>query len=158
RPALDGFTYSTTEHRYRYIWQAEPEFANTCELFTLKLRDGSVHQLRFHFAPFRWLAPIQRWATPNSAIPGQKLAMSFRAGPPVVPASELVVDGFPQSRQINCSDTNRVGDLDATDPPGVGSVTRNGLVYSYTWQTERAWSGTCRRFRILLQDGTSELA
>ena len=45
--------------------------------------------------------------------------------------------------------------------PGAGDGTPAGLVfgassshYSYGWQTDAAWAGTCRQFRLQLNDGT----
>ena len=48
--------------------------------------------------------------------------------------------------------------------PAAGAGTTAGLSYgvasghyTYGWQTDAGWAGTCRRFEIQLNDGTSTL-
>jgi hypothetical protein len=42
-----GLYYDTKTSTYRYVWQADKSSKGTCQLFTLKLVDGTEHQLLF---------------------------------------------------------------------------------------------------------------
>ena len=44
-----GLTYDTSSNFYTYVWKSEKKMADTCQMFTLLLMDGSDHLAYFHF-------------------------------------------------------------------------------------------------------------
>jgi WD40-like Beta Propeller Repeat len=68
----------------------------------------------------------------------------------------VIMDWAPISRQIPCDST----ELGPWGTQTTGSLSYNGSIdrYTYLWQTERAWAGTCRQFMIALDDRTYRFA
>jgi Tol biopolymer transport system component len=68
----------------------------------------------------------------------------------------VVMDWAPISRQIPCDST----ELGSWGTQVTGSLSYNGSIdrYTYLWQTERAWAGTCRQFMLALDDRTYHFA
>jgi virginiamycin B lyase len=56
-------------------------------------------------------------------------------------ASDVVADGFPVSRQVDCADPSI--DRTAASPADARLSTRQTLLVT-RWRTDRAWAGTCR--------------
>jgi YVTN family beta-propeller protein len=59
--AADGLLFDETTGAYTFAWQTERSWAWTCRAFTVKLRDGSVHQLVVRFCPSRWYYWRRYW-------------------------------------------------------------------------------------------------
>lgn len=68
----------------------------------------------------------------------------------------VVMDWAPISREIPC-DTTELGPW-GTQTSGSLSYNQSLDRYTYLWQTERAWAGTCRQFLIALDDRTYHFA
>jgi WD40 repeat protein len=68
----------------------------------------------------------------------------------------VVMDWAPISRQIPCDST----ELGPWGIQTTGSLSYNDSLdrYTYLWQTDRAWAGTCRQFMIALDDRTYHFA
>jgi hypothetical protein len=66
----------------------------------------------------------------------------------------------PTSQQIDCSSKSPMGSLSATNPPASSglSYTAKKNQYTYAWQTDKTWAGTCRQFILTLKDGTQHVA
>ena len=66
----------------------------------------------------------------------------------------------PTSQQIDCSSKSLMGSPTATNPPGSSGLSYQAKKnqYSYTWQTDKTWAGTCRQFILTLNDGTQRVA
>jgi hypothetical protein len=60
------------------------------------------------------------------------------------------------SRQISCDGrpTEQVPDTAPTGPSELTFIAAEEE-FLYTWRTERAWAGTCRRLTVRLNDGTA---
>jgi Tol biopolymer transport system component len=65
---------------------------------------------------------------------------------------------FPKSRTIGCDGEAPWGALTSTQATKPLSYDTGTGIYSYTWQTERAWRGTCRQFVLKLDDHTYQRA
>ena len=68
---------------------------------------------------------------------------------------DIVAEGYPESQQIDCGGLTPIED-DATpiqSKRGLGYNPNQGI-YTYLWETDRGWDGTCRRFVVRLDDGT----
>jgi hypothetical protein len=70
----------------------------------------------------------------------------------------VFADGFPTSVAIPCPawTPHSVPAAGAGATAGLSFGTSSGH-YSYGWQTDPSWAGTCRRFEIALNDGTGPI-
>jgi hypothetical protein len=68
----------------------------------------------------------------------------------------VVMDWAPISRQIPCGST----ELGPWGTQTTGSLSYNESLgrYTYLWQTDRSWAGTCRQFMVALTDRTHHFA
>jgi hypothetical protein len=72
----------------------------------------------------------------------------------------ILSDNSPTSKQINCTTKAAIGDSIITQSwhnRGLSYVA-NAKTYSYTWQTEKEWKGSCRQFDLNLKDGSTHSA
>ena len=69
--------------------------------------------------------------------------------------SNIFADGYPTSEAIPCpaGTPHSVPAAGAGSAPGLDFGVASGH-YIYGWQTQAAWAGTCRRFEIVLNDGS----
>ena len=44
-----GLTYDSSSSIYTFVWKTEKQMADTCQMFTLLLNDGSDHLAYFQF-------------------------------------------------------------------------------------------------------------
>jgi len=72
---------------------------------------------------------------------------------------DVIVEGYPQSQAIAC-DHSSSGDSVPTNSAGGSALSYDAAKdqYVYTWQSEKSWSGTCRRLVVLLKDGSYHYA
>jgi len=85
---------------------------------------------------------------------GRRILLAFRLG--VDRASNVVAAGYPRWRQIECAErgpgtTTKGNNLHFTPDPGSDR-------YALVLETSRAWSGTCMRLSLKLNDGTQSSA
>jgi hypothetical protein len=68
----------------------------------------------------------------------------------------VIMDWAPISRQVPCDST----ELGPWGTQTAGSLSYNESLerYTYLWQTDRSWAGTCRQFMIALDDRTYHFA
>jgi hypothetical protein len=73
---------------------------------------------------------------------------------------QVIAAGFPVSVQFDCGSRDRVGDPAATNTAGRSSLSYDPSsgTYAYVWDTEKAWSGTCRVLAMRLADGSWHMA
>jgi hypothetical protein len=126
---------------------------------TITVSDGVGHQATAS-CQYRVIYDFQGFFAPLSNTP--KL-IDVKAGD-IVPASfslggdqglAVIAVGFPQSGVVSCTSP-------ATLSSGLATVASrpldyskvNGGRYRYSWQTSKAWAGTCRQFILALADGT----
>jgi hypothetical protein len=64
------------------------------------------------------------------------------------------------SQQIVCGNKSLVGSPAATNPAGTSGLSYQAQKdkYTYAWQTDTAWAGTCRQVTLTLNDGTQYVA
>jgi photosystem II stability/assembly factor-like uncharacterized protein len=67
----------------------------------------------------------------------------------------VFADGYPTSEQIPCPSgtPHSVPAAGAGSQAGLQYGTASGH-YTYGWQTDPSWAGTCRRFEVVLNDGS----
>jgi hypothetical protein len=71
----------------------------------------------------------------------------------------IIAPNYPQSQRIDCNSQAPV-DLVEETTTGPSGLRYDAVAdqYLYAWQTNRAWSGTCRQFILRLDDGTDHIA
>ncbi len=100
--------------------------------------------------PFEWAGGIVAKPGVNNATAGDNLIVTFSLGGP---QGLGAIHNLPRHRRVNCD----------TDKPLSRAVygrvslpvwdVKLGL-YRFTWRTNAAWAGTCRRLIVRLNDGT----
>ena len=112
--------------------------------------------LHYDFSGF--LKPIRNLPEVNSAKAGNSVPVKFSlAGDQGL---DFIVDGYPQSQEIDCETGDPIGDSEATATAGGSNLTYDAKAeqYIYVWQTDKAWKGSCRRLDLFLKDGTHHYA
>jgi hypothetical protein len=94
----------------------------------------------------------------NLTKAGQSVPVKFSLGGDQGPA--IFAAGYPQSTEITCNSGSSVNTASETVAAGSSSLSYDVLTdtYSYIWQTEREWAGTCRQLDVKLADGTTHSA
>lgn len=67
----------------------------------------------------------------------------------------VIAPGYPASQQVTCDTGEATGAAAPTATPGNSKLSYGGGQYNYVWKTEKSWSGTCRKFELKLDDGSS---
>jgi hypothetical protein len=72
----------------------------------------------------------------------------------------IFATGYPKSQQITCDASAPVDDSIPTVTAGNSALTYDAASdqYTYTWKTDKAWVGTCRRLIVGFVDGTTQRA
>jgi hypothetical protein len=115
----------------------------------------SVHSYHVHYA-WQGFSPVTNSSTSklNLVHAGDLIKLGF--GLQGNRGSDIFAAGSPGSVAVSCP---------AWTPhsvPAGGAGTTAGLSfgvasghYTYGWQTDPAWAGTCRQFQLQLKDGTA---
>lgn len=98
-----------------------------------------------------FFAPISNTGL-NSATAGGVNPVKFSLGGNR--GLDILAAGSPTSTQINCVTLATIGSPTATAPAGKSGLKYDAgsNQYSYAWQSEKAWKGTCRRLDLTLID------
>ena len=100
------------------------------------------------FAP-----PIENLPIMNDDNAGRTIPVKFSlAG---FHGLDVFAQGYPKSQPIDCSTGAPTGAATPTSSIGLAYEPLTDQ-YNYTWDTDRAWSGTCRQLIVLFRDGTTE--
>ena len=115
-------------------------------------------------APSATYHVIYDWDGYLSPISNPPVLNKHKAGKPALLRFDLGADyglsilgGTPTSRPIDCSTLEPAGRATAVESPTLSYSTRTGE-YTFSWQTAKAWRGTCREFTLELDDGTTHSA
>ncbi|MCZ0983113.1 PxKF domain-containing protein [Streptomyces diastatochromogenes] len=108
----------------------------------------------FPFAGF--FAPVHNLPDVNSVNAGRSVPMKFSLGGDK--GLGVLANGSPWSQRTDCG-------TGAVDTIETGAASVSGLTYdaasgtyTYVWNTDRSWAGTCRTFHLTLTDGTDHTA
>jgi Concanavalin A-like lectin/glucanases superfamily len=98
-------------------------------------------------------APVINVAKAGSSVP-VKFSLTGYQGMDVLAASS------PGSQAVACDDSGSLDTVEQTATAGASSLTYDAAAdrYVYVWKTEKAWSGSCRRFLLRLSDGSLHTA
>jgi hypothetical protein len=102
--------------------------------------------------------PVENLPTVNIVTAGQAIPMKFSLGGNQ--GLNIFAVGYPISSPIAC-DANEPGStIEETVNAGGSTLSYNTTTdqYTYVWNTNKAWKGTCRMFVVKLADGTEHFA
>jgi hypothetical protein len=68
---------------------------------------------------------------------------------------DIFAEGYPKSRQIDCASSAPLDGIEQTLSAGESGLAYDATTdrYTYVWKTKQAWSGTCRKLVVKLDDG-----
>ena len=67
----------------------------------------------------------------------------------------VLASGYPRSQRIDCTTLNPIGAAVTINTTAAGGLAYNGSHFHIIWKTDKTWSGICRQFILLLDDGTT---
>jgi hypothetical protein len=139
-------------HRADETWtdittSQDPAVDEVCGV-TTSLSPFVVATELYPFAGF--YAPLANPPTINLAKAGAQLTLKFSLGRDL--GMGIVAEDSPLSYPIDCTSSARIGPRSVPE----FRLTYETKVsrYSIRWRTERAWSGGCREFEVVLLDGS----
>jgi hypothetical protein len=99
--------------------------------------------------------PIENLPVMNDDNAGRSIPVKFSlAG---FHGLDVFAQGFPKSQPIDCSTGAPTGAATPTSSLGLAYEPLADQ-YNYTWDTDRAWNGTCRQLIVRFRDGTEKRA
>ena len=107
---------------------------------------------RFAFAGF--FPPIRNLPAMNKAKAGSAIPVKFSLGGDY--GQDIFAEGYPMSYALDC-DSGETDDAMATETPGGSELQYDAYEdqYVYVWDTDKAWSGSCRQLVIEFYDGAA---
>jgi Tol biopolymer transport system component len=113
--------------------------------------------------PYRVLYPFRGFLQPLLNLPLLNMVNAGQGAPVKFSLTGnrglTILAGSPSSQKVNCDLTVPTGDV-PTVTAGSSSLSYDAKTdtYTYTWKTDKAWSGTCRQFTMKLADGSTKVA
>jgi Tol biopolymer transport system component len=128
--------------------------------FWVRARDAAGNETlenRGYDVVYNWsgfLSPLENPPAFNVFKAGHGIPVRFSLGGNY--GLSVVMDWAPISRQIPCDST----ELGPWGTQTTGSLSYNDSLgrYTYLWQTDRSWAGTCRQLMVALDDRTYHFA
>jgi hypothetical protein len=110
------------------------------------------------FAFGGFFSPVDNQPTFNRTKAGSAIPVKFSLGGNHGP--NIVAAGYPASQQLACNTSAAVDDIEQTTTAGASGLSYDAAAgqYTYTWKTDKAWSGSCRKLIVRLNDGTDHVA
>ena len=105
-----------------------------------------------------FMQPVDNPPVLNSVRAGQAVPVKFRLGGDR--GLDVLATGSPTSATIPCAGGAPKDPIEETATAGASDLQYDVATqtYTYVWKTQKAWSGTCRRFTLRLDDGTVRTA
>ena len=128
---------------------------DNCGVQTTRTFNLSVTTL-FNFVGF--FQPVDNAPTVNRVNAGQAIPVKFSLGGNQGLA--IFAAGYPASQPISCNSGNPTDVIEETVTAGGSSLSYDATTgqYKYTWKTEKAWKGTCRKLVLTFSDGSVRFA
>ncbi len=110
----------------------------------------------YAFAGF--FAPVENLPAVNAVRAGSAVPLKFSLGGDRGLA--ILAAGSPSSRPAECEAGAPAFPVEETVAAGASGLRYDAASgqYVYTWKTDRAWAGSCRRLEVTLADGTRRTA
>ena len=102
--------------------------------------------------------PVDNAPTFNRVKAGSGVPVKFSLGGDQ--GLNVFAVGYPKSERVDCTSSGSLDDIEQTVTAGGSSLSYNAAAnqYTYTWKTDKAWAGTCRKLTVRLSDGSDHLA
>lgn len=112
--------------------------------------------MRFDFKGF--FAPVDNSPLVNVAKAGSSVPVKFSLTG--YQGMDVLAAGGPGSQVVSCDASASVDTVEQSATAGGSALSYDAASdrYVYVWKTERAWSGSCRRFLLRLADGSVHTA
>ncbi|MGM9470818.1 PxKF domain-containing protein [Pseudarthrobacter sp. YS3] len=110
----------------------------------------------YNFGGF--MAPVDAAPAVNVMTAGRAVPMQFSLGGDA--GMDILAAGSPTSIPVTCETGAALAEVETTSTAGSSSLSYDAVsgTYTYVWKTEKAWAGSCRMFKLTLNDGTSHTA
>jgi hypothetical protein len=91
----------------------------------------------------------------NVAKAGRAIPVKFSLGGDM--GLGILRDGYPKATRITCATSTATGEIEGTTTAGSSSLSYDADAdeYTYVWKSSKAWSNSCYRFELGLDDGSS---
>jgi hypothetical protein len=68
----------------------------------------------------------------------------------------IFASGYPKSEAMSCVNPTQLNGTDSTSTTGSSGLQYDAAsdTYSYNWNTDKAWAGTCRQFVVKLANNS----
>ncbi len=98
--------------------------------------------------------PLDNLPTMNLVKAGSAVPVKFSLEKPY--GLDVLADRSPSVRQIACSATSRIDEIEETLAASSSGLTYDQVtgMYVYEWKTEKSWVGSCRELTLRLRDGS----
>lgn len=116
-----------------------------------------IYRVVFAFSGFH--QPVDNPPVLNTLNAGRAVPVKFNLGGNH--GLMIFMSGYPATTQIDCALGTALAEVEqTTTTAGANSLSYDPAAdqYVYTWNTESAWAGTCRRLTVKLADGTTHTA
>ncbi|KUG53851.1 hypothetical protein AVL61_15060 [Kocuria rosea subsp. polaris] len=99
--------------------------------------------------------PVKPLPTVNAMKAGRAVPLRFGLGGDQ--GMDILVEGSPASRQVDCDSGTEVSDVEETVAAGSSTLQYDPATdrYTYVWKTSAAWAGQCRNMQMTFDDGSS---
>jgi CSLREA domain-containing protein len=110
----------------------------------------------YHFVGF--FPPIASPPTLNSVRAGRAVPIKFSLGGNY--GLNILAPLYSESQPVACDSGTALGEPESMKTPRKSPLSYNPTkgVYTYVWKTSRAWSGTCRKLIVRLNDASEHVA
>jgi len=153
----DGTTATGPTATHKYVTAGEYRITLAVRdnggLEAFAATEGAITIPKYTFSGFR--QPVEPQPALNKINAGRAVPMKFSLG--ADHGLDILAAGSPSSGRIDCSSTAEVVDLTGTVTAGSSGLAYDAVTgqYTYVWKTQDSWAGTCRRFTLRLDDGST---
>jgi hypothetical protein len=110
----------------------------------------------YEFSGFK--PPVNNPPTVNSANAGRAIPVKFSLGGDH--GLDILEAGYPKVQRVDCQSGAPTDEIEETGTAGSSELTYDAAsgTYHYVWKTDKAWSGSCRRLLLGLNDSSDHSA
>ena len=123
--------------------------------------DGGTAPVAFRAETFPFSgfsSPVDNAPTLNTVKGGAGVPVKFSLG--ADKGLDIFADGAPYSEKSSCDGGAGYDEIEQTSSAGLSGLQYDpaSKTYTYVWNTQKGWAGTCRTLHVKLIDGTDHTA
>jgi hypothetical protein len=124
----------------------------TITILTDHASTWNVGMRAYSFSGF--FSPVDKPPVVNSVKAGSAIPIRFGLGSNR--GLQVFATGYPKSQRVTCDSASPIDAIEETVSTASVLLTYSAgtNLYQYTWKTDKAWAGTCRKFTLTLRDGS----